>query len=242
MKVDLFVPCFVNQFAPEVAFSMIKVLEKLGCEVQVNLEQTCCGQFAYKAGHWQEAQKIAEKFIQDFTKSDNYIVAPSASCIAMIRHEYDDLLPNTPREQRFSIEKRALVFSEFLTEVLEVERVEGAKFEAKAAYLDTCQALRICGIQEAPRELLYHVEGLNLYEIEQPETCCGFGGNFACQFEHISAAIAEAKIAEAESLDLDYLITSDMDCGLHLNRYLQQKGSRLQVKHLAEVLASGWEF
>ena len=152
MKVQLFIPCFVDQLYPQTAFNMMKVLEKAGCEVDYNANQTCCGQPAFNAGFWDEARTVCSKFLKDFDNAD-YIVAPSASCVGFIRNYYEKIFENSAQyNQVKDIRKRIYEFSEFLTDVLKVENV-GAVLNVKATYHDSCAALRECKIKEGPRKL-----------------------------------------------------------------------------------------
>ncbi|TAE44760.1 MAG: (Fe-S)-binding protein [Cytophagales bacterium] len=239
MKVEIFIPCFIDQFYPQTAVNMVKILEKLGCELNYNLAQTCCGQPAYNAGYNQQAKKIAEKFIKDFQNNDDFIVVPSASCVGMIRNAYSHLFDKNSKEY-FAIQQRVFEFTEFITDILEVEKIEGAKLEGTATYHDSCSALRECQIKEAPRKLLAHVEGLELIELPENETCCGFGGTFAVKFPAISVAMAEQKIDNATSTQAQYLISSDASCLMHLEGYVEKYRKNIKTMHLIDVLAQGW--
>jgi len=239
MKVQLFIPCFVDQLYPQTAFNMIKVLEKAGCDVQYNTNQTCCGQPAFNAGYWDEARAVCSKFMNDFDTAD-YIVAPSASCVGFVRNYYSKLFENSSvHNQVKDLGKRMYEFTEFLTEVLKIENF-GAELNARATYHDSCAALRECKIKEAPRKLLSKVKGLEMVEMNEVETCCGFGGTFAVKFEPISVAMGEQKITNAGATGADYLISTDMSCLMHINGCLQHHGASMQVLHLADVLASGY--
>ena len=239
MKVQLFIPCFVDQLYPQTAFNMMKVLEKTGCEVDYNTNQTCCGQPAFNAGFWDEARAVCSKFLKDFDNAD-YIVAPSASCVGFIRNYYDKILDNSAQyNQVKDICKRIYEFSEFLTDVLKVENV-GAVLNVKATYHDSCAALRECKIKEGPRKLLSNVAGLELVEMNDVETCCGFGGTFAVKFDGISVGMADQKATHALATKAEYIISTDLSCLMHLDGYIKGKNFTLKTMHLADVLASGW--
>ncbi|MFM7839218.1 MAG: (Fe-S)-binding protein, partial [Chitinophagaceae bacterium] len=181
-RVSLFIPCFIDQLFPQTGFNMVKVLEKLGCIVTYNVKQTCCGQPAFNAGFRDEARSVCAKFINDF-KDSEYIVAPSASCVGFVRNYYPELFDDSSnRNQVRQLQQRTFEFSEFLTDKLGVTDV-GASFAAKATYHYSCAALRECKIKSGPRALLQHVKGLELVEMNEVETCCGFGGTFAVKFE-----------------------------------------------------------
>ncbi|MES1222777.1 MAG: (Fe-S)-binding protein, partial [Bacteroidota bacterium] len=178
MNVQLFIPCFVDQLYPDTAFNMIKVLEKTGCSVTYNTSQTCCGQPAFNAGFWDEAKSVCNKFINDF-KGQDYIVAPSASCVGFIRNYYSKLFDNSSMHHDVAdLGKRVFELSEFLVKVLQIKSF-GATLNGKATYHDSCAGLRECKIKIEPRQLLANVKGLELVEMKDVETCCGFGGTFA---------------------------------------------------------------
>src|SRR5438270_7531991 len=190
MRVQLFIPCFVDQLFPETAFNTIKVLEKAGCTVSYNPAQTCCGQPAFNAGFWNEAKSVCFKFLNDFNTED-YIVSPSASCVGFVRNYYQKLL----NEEAVAIDaatigKNIFELSDFLVNVLQRTHFD-ATLEGTATYHDSCAGLRECRIKNEPRTLLTEVKGLHLTEMEDVETCCGFGGTFAVKFEAISIAMAE---------------------------------------------------
>ncbi len=239
MNVQIFIPCFVDQLFPDTAFNMVKVLEKAGCTVSYNPEQTCCGQPAFNAGFWDEAKAVCTKFLKDFRGAD-YIVAPSASCVGFVRNYYAKLFENSSLHHDVAdVGKRIYEFSEFLVQVLKVEQF-GAVLNGKATYHDSCAGLRECKIKSEPRRLLSHVKGLELAEMNDVETCCGFGGTFAVKFEAISIGMGEQKVENALATQAQYLISTDLSCLMHLQGYIKHKGYSLQTLHLADVLANGW--
>lgn len=239
MNVQIFIPCFVDQLFPDTAFNMVKVLEKAGCTVSYNAEQTCCGQPAFNAGFWDEAKSVCTKFLKDFRGAD-YIVAPSASCVGFVRNYYSKLFENSSLHHDVAdVGKRIYEFSEFLVQVLQVEDF-GAVLNGKATYHDSCAGLRECKIKSEPRRLLSHVKGLELAEMNDAETCCGFGGTFAVKFEAISIGMAEQKVENALATQAQYLISTDLSCLMHLQGYIKHKGYSIQTLHLADVLANGW--
>ena len=239
MNVQIFIPCFVDQLYPDTAFNMIKVLEKAGCTVGYNTSQTCCGQPAFNAGFWEEAKAVCTKFLKDFRGSD-CIVTPSASCAGFVRNYYSKLFENSSlHHEVVDAGKRIFEFSEFMIEILKVDNV-GASLDGKATYHDSCAALRECKVKEEPRKLLANVKGLEITEMNDVETCCGFGGTFAVKFEAISVAMAEQKVENALATGADYLISTDHSCLMHLQGYIKHKGYKLQTMHLADVLASGY--
>lgn len=239
MNVQLFIPCFVDQLFPDTAFNMVKVLEKAGCTVTYNANQTCCGQPAFNAGFWDEAKTVCGKFLNDFEGSD-YIVAPSASCVGFVRNYYSKLFENSSLHHEMAdVSKRITEFSEFMVNILQKENV-GAELNGKATYHDSCAGLRECRIKQEPRKLLANVKGLELTEMNDVETCCGFGGTFAVKFEAISIGMGEQKVENALATGAQYLISTDHSCLMHLQGYIKNKGYNLKALHLADVLANGW--
>lgn len=239
MKVELFVPCFIDQLFPDTAFSTIKLLEKVGCEVIYNPNQTCCGQPAFNAGFWDDAKAVGSKFLEDFT-DQHFIVSPSASCTGMVKNYYNDLFTNTAVHNKCrSIQSHIHELSDFLVNVMEQDYF-GAELEGKAVYHDSCAALRECKIKVEPRKLLEKVHGLELMELPDSSTCCGFGGTFAVKFDAISTAMAQQKVDQAIALDADYIISTDASCLLHLQGYIDKQNLPIKTVHLADVLAGGW--
>jgi len=239
MNIQLFIPCFIDQLYPDTAFNMVRVLEKAGCHIDYHTQQTCCGQPAYNAGYRDEAKPVCEKFLADFPGSD-YIVAPSASCVGFVRNYFPSLFDNSSHHNQVKeLQKRIYEFSEFLVNVLHVEDL-GASLLGKATYHDSCAGLRECRIKEEPRKLLSKVRGLNLLEMNDVETCCGFGGTFAVKFEPISVAMADQKVTNALATGADYIISTDLSCLMHIEGYIRYRGVKLQALHLADVLATGW--
>jgi len=239
LNVQLFIPCFVDQLYPQTAFNLVKVLEKTGCTVTYNSAQTCCGQPAFNAGFRDEAKPVCAKFIRDFSGSD-YVIAPSASCVGFVRNYYGQLFENSSLHHELAdLKKRVFEFSEFMVQVLQVENL-GATLKGKATYHDSCAALRECGIRREPRQLLAYVKELELIELNDAETCCGFGGTFTVKFGAISMAMAEQKAEHALATGADYLISTDHSCLMHLKGYIERKGYAIKTMHLADVLASGW--
>ncbi|MGB8192182.1 MAG: (Fe-S)-binding protein [Chitinophagaceae bacterium] len=239
MNVQIFIPCFVDQLYPQTAFNMIKVLEKAGCTVSYNEQQTCCGQPAFNAGFRPESRDVCSKFIKDFAGTD-YIVAPSASCVGFVRNYYPMLFDNSSVHNDVkALQSRTYEFSDFLINVLHVDNF-GASLNARATYHDSCAALRECNVKSEPRRLLSNVKGLELVEMNDVETCCGFGGTFAVKFESISISMADQKSANALQTKAEYIISTDISCLMHLQGFIKQKELPLQTMHLADVLANGW--
>lgn len=239
MKVELFVPCFVDQLYPDTALNTLKVLEKAGCEVSYNPLQTCCGQPAFNSGFWDDAKTVGRKFLNDFAE-ESVIVTPSASCTGMVRNYYSDLFHNTALHNKCrAIQSNIFELSEFLVNILQVDSF-GAELDGVAVYHDSCAGLRECKIKKEPRQLLSKVLGLDLVDLKDNETCCGFGGTFAVKFDAISSAMAQQKVNNALDAGADYIISTDASCLLQLQSYIDKQQLEIKTMHLADVLANGW--
>lgn len=239
MNVELFIPCFIDQLYPETAFNTVKILEKAGCKVIYDPEQTCCGQPAYNAGFWEEAKTVGTKFLHTFSEN-NYIVSPSASCTGMVKNSYNDLFTNTVVHNKCrAIQSNIHELSDFLVNVIKKDYF-GAELEGRAVYHDSCSGLRECKIKAEPRQLLSKVHGLELVEMRDTDVCCGFGGTFAVKFDSISSAMAEQKVNNALEMEADFIISTDSSCLLNLQAYIDQHQIPLKTMHLADVLTHGW--
>jgi L-lactate dehydrogenase complex protein LldE len=237
MTVQLFIPCFVDQLFPDTAFNMVKVLEKAGCKVRYNPSQTCCGQPAFNAGFWDDARDVCSKFLRDFDPNA-IIVSPSASCVGFVRNYYSKLFDNSSLHNEVkALSQNCYELSEFLVKKLDVTDF-GATLHGKATYHDSCAGLRECKIKNEPRLLLQNVNGLELIEMQDVETCCGFGGTFAVKFDPISIAMAEQKVEHALATGAEYIISTDLSCLMHLQGYIENKGHALKTLHIADVLVS----
>ncbi len=238
MEVSLFVPCFIDQLYPETAFNTIKILEKVGCKVNYNTNQTCCGQPAFNTGYWDESRKLANKFFDDF-KGEMPIVSPSASCVEFIKNHYKKLFKDDAEKLKECerVSKLTYELSDFLVNVLKVENL-GAKFPHKVTYHDSCSALRGYGIKEQPRKLLANVEGLELIEMNESETCCGFGGTFSVKNTSISSAMAEKKVENAVATGAEYIISTEASCLMNINGYCKKHNLPIKGIHLADILAN----
>jgi len=236
-RVGLFVTCLVDLFRPSVAFAAVRLLEEAGCTVEVPRAQTCCGQPAYNSGDRKDTRALALQTVKAFSGFD-YVVAPSGSCAAMIRDHYPALFKDEP-ERLATVEAvagRTWELVSFLTDVLRVERVPG-RFAGSATYHDSCSGLRELGIKSQPRRLLGSVGGLELKEMQDSETCCGFGGTFCVKYPAISDKIVTAKADNIDATGADLLLAGDLGCLLNMAGKLKRRGSRVQTRHGAEVLA-----
>jgi L-lactate dehydrogenase complex protein LldE len=236
-RVGLFVTCLVDMMRPAVGFAAVSLIERAGCDVEVPEAQTCCGQPAYNNGDHATAADLALAVIEAFEPYD-YIVAPSGSCAGMLKKHYPLLFsagtPEHRRAEAFAAKAYELV--SFLTDVRGLERVNAA-FAGKVTYHDSCSGLRELGVRAQPRRLLQTVSGLELVEMAEPEVCCGFGGTFCVKYPEISNDMVEKKASDAEATGARLLVAGDLGCLMNMAGKLKRRGSRLQVRHVAEVLA-----
>lgn len=236
MKVSLFIPCFIDQIYPQVGVSIVKVLERLGCEVDYPEGQTCCGQPAFNSGYWDEARQVADHSLDVFANSE-IIVSASGSCGTMMKVFYPELFKNTARHfDALKLAPKVYEFSDFLVNKLGVRDI-GARFDGTVTFHDGCHGLRELGIESQPRELLKRVHGLTLVEMTEAKTCCGFGGTFAVKFPSISTAMGEVKCASVVETKADYVVSNDSSCLMQIQGLLQRQGKPVKCLHLAEILA-----
>lgn len=235
-RVALFVTCLVDLMRPNIGFAAVKLLEDAGCTVEVPV-QTCCGQPAFNSGDRATTAELAAAVIEAFAGYD-YVVAPSGSCAGMIRAHYPELFAGDPNlgPKADAVAGKTYELVSFLTDVLKVEKVN-ARFEGAVTYHDSCSGLREMGVKQQPRRLLATVEGLTLTEMNETETCCGFGGTFAVKYGELSDAIVSKKAENVEASAAPTLLAGDLGCLMNMAGKLQRRGSSVKARHVAEVLA-----
>jgi len=242
VRVGLFVTCLVDLMRPRIGFAALKLLEAAGCEVVVPRAQTCCGQPAYNSGDRASARALAAKLLDEFEGVD-YVVVPSGSCGGMIRTHYPDLFREAPQERdrlRLLCD-RTYELTDFLVNIAKLETLP-ATFSGTVTYHDSCAGLRELGVKSQPRALLARLPGLTLIEMEEAETCCGFGGTFALKFGEISTHIADRKCANIAASGADAVVLGDLGCMLNIEGRLRRRGDmNTRVLHIAEVLAGEGE-
>lgn len=236
-KVGLFVTCLVDLFRPNVGMAAVQLLENAGCDVNVPEVQVCCGQPAYNSGDTGSTREIAKQVIAAFEGFD-YVVGPSGSCMATIIKDYPKLFEEDAAWQARakSLANRAHELLSFLSDVRGYEP-RGIKLSGEATYHDSCSGLRSLGIKDQPRRLLSAVEGLNVREMQDAETCCGFGGTFCVKYPAVSVKMADDKIANASETGAHYVLGGDLGCLLNIAGRMSRQGRPADVYHTAEVLA-----
>jgi L-lactate dehydrogenase complex protein LldE len=236
-KVSLFVPCFVDQLLPQVAVDTVKVLRRIGWEVEFREAQTCCGQPAFNTGYWDDARPCAERFVRVFEGCE-VIVCPSGSCTTMVRNFYPELLKESSmRAAAIATGQRTYELSEFLVKVAGVTDV-GAVFPHTVTYHAACHGLRELHLQQEPLSLLRAVQGLKLVDMPRHEECCGFGGTFATKFADISAAMGQSKAENVVASGAEYVTAIDPSCLMHVQGMLERNKFAAKTIHLASILAS----
>jgi L-lactate dehydrogenase complex protein LldE len=239
MRVSLFVTCVVDQFWPSIATSAVEVLRRVGCEVEFDNRQTCCGQPAFNTGFRREAKDLATRLIEVFEDSHaDAVVGPSGSCVAMVRH-FPELFSGDEAwvARARAVADRTYEFASFLVNVLKVEDV-GAKFEGRITWHDACHALRELGVRSEPRALINRIRGVELVELPNSDACCGFGGTFSVKYPEISTAIVDEKIRAIEQSGVRAVVSLDASCLMQIGGRLSRTGSSVQALHLAELLAA----
>ncbi len=235
--VGLFVTCLVDLLRPSIGFAAVRLLEAAGCRVDAPLSQTCCGQPAYNAGDRADARAIAANTMAAFEPYD-YVVAPSGSCAAMIRVHYPRLFMDDAEklEQAQALAKKTCELTSFLSDIVKTKEIK-AEYNGQATYHDSCSGLREMAIREQPRALLRNVSGLRLIEAEESEACCGFGGLFSVKYPDISASMTDDKVDNLLATGAGLVLGGDLGCLINIAGRLKRRGSNMEVRHVAEVLA-----
>jgi L-lactate dehydrogenase complex protein LldE len=243
MRIALFITCFNDTLFPHTGRSVVTLLERLGHDVVFPEEQTCCGQMHANSGYAPESRALAQRFVRIFAAAEaEVVVTPSASCAASLRHELARLAaePGTPApvaEAAAALRPRLFELTQLLVERLGVEDV-GAHYPHRVAYHPTCHALRDLRVGDAPLRLLRAVGGIRLLELDDAETCCGFGGTFAVKNPDVSAAMASDKIRALLDSGAEVVTAADNSCLLHLEGALRRQRAGVRVAHIADILAA----
>ena len=245
MKVGLFVPCYVNQFYPQVGIATLELLEKLGCKVDYPLQQTCCGQPMANSGYEKLTGACNELFTKNFAAYD-FIVCPSGSCVLHIKEhlhsEKNGLAATTISQNIFEL-------TEFLTDILKVGAIP-ARFPHKVGLHQSCHGQRGLHLSQMselvappyskPEKLLKMVDGLELVSPSRKDECCGFGGTFCVFEEAVSVKMGKDRVRDHEEHGAEFITGVDMSCLMHLEGILKRQKSIVQVRHIAEILNQGW--
>mgnify|MGYP002654423397 FL=1 len=243
MNVGLFIPCYIDQFYPNVGIATLQLLEKLGCNVSFPLNQTCCGQPMANSGFAALSKNCDKNFVANFRGFD-YIVGPSGSCVLHLKeHLHDEEHPG----EAAHIRKHAYELTEFLVDVLKIENLH-ASFPHKVGLHNSChgqRGLHLSSMSERmlpafskPQQLLQMVKGLELSLPVRSDECCGFGGTFCVFEEAVSVKMGKDRIADHATNDVDFITGGDVSCLMHLEGILKRNGSKVKTIHIAEILNS----
>jgi L-lactate dehydrogenase complex protein LldE len=242
MQVGLFIPCYVDQLYPNVGMATMRLLERYGAEVDFPPQQTCCGQPMANTGCMAEAKPLAEKFLSIFGKYE-YIVAPSGSCVAMVRHHYDDLLEGVPGFEE--LKSKTFELSEFLVDVLKIEPPAGS-FPHRVGVHQSCHGLRELRLGSSSecnvtpfnklQQLFANIKDITFSELKRTDECCGFGGTFAVSEEAISCMMGNDRIHDHEQAGTEIMTAGDMSCLMHMEGLIRRQKKPMKVMHFAEIL------
>jgi L-lactate dehydrogenase complex protein LldE len=243
MKVGLFIPCYIDQFYPQVGIATLQLLEKLGCNVSFPLNQTCCGQPMANSGFAALSKNCDKNFVSNFRGFD-YIVGPSGSCVLHLKEHLHD--EQNPGEAEY-IRNHVYELTEFLVDILKIEKLD-ASFPYKVGLHNSChgqRGLHLSSMSERnlpafskPQQLLNMVQGLELKLPSRPDECCGFGGTFCVFEEAVSVKMGKDRIADHATNDVEYITGGDVSCLMHLEGILKRNGSKVKTVHIAEILNS----
>lgn len=240
MRIALFHTCLVDAMFPAVGRATVQVLERLGHEVVVPAAQVCCGQMHVNTGHLDAAVPVVANHVRAFGGAD-LVVAPSGSCVGSVRHQAVMVLRRGGHsglaEDAEALAARTYELSELLIDVLGVDDV-GAWFPHRVTYHPTCHSLRMLRVGDRPTRLLRAVAGLELVELDQAESCCGFGGTFALKNHEVSSAMLDDKVRHVVGSGAGVLVTTDSSCLMHIGGGVSRRGAPVRTMHLAEVLAA----
>ena len=244
MHLGLFIPCYIDQLYPDVGMATVELLERCGCEIDCPEQQTCCGQPMANTGCMEDARPLAEAFLQIFSPYE-YVVCPSGSCTAMVTHHYDEFLTGKPGFEE--LKSKTFELTEFLTDVVKLDRLDGVCFPHRVGLHNSCHGLRELRLGSSSermlpffskaRQLLELVEGLELVDLERPDECCGFGGTFAVTEEAVSCMMGRDRIHDHQQAGAEVITAGDMSCLMHLDGLIRRDGQSLPVMHIAQILA-----
>lgn len=242
-NVGLFIPCYIDQLYPRVGLATVALLEECGYEVEFPDEQTCCGQPMANTGCTEQARPLAERFL-DIFRPYEYVVAPSGSCVAMVRCHYEEYLAGKPGFKE--LKQKTFELCEFLVDVVKLDKLDRT-FRHRVGLHQSCHGLRELRLGRpselmAPpfskvQQLLRLLEGLELVTLARPDECCGFGGTFAVAEEAVSCMMGLDRIHDHETAGAEVLTANDMSCLMHLQGLIRRQQKPLRVMHVAEILA-----
>ncbi len=240
MKASLFVTCVVDQFYPEVGESAVRVLRRLGVEVDFQEEQTCCGQPAFNSGFRSDAKPLAKRFLDTFESSES-IVIPSGSCAAMVRVFYEELFHDEPdlAAKARNVAAKTFELTEFIVDALGITRLpesSGPPRRTRVTYHEGCHLRRELGVMTQPRALLEAAPGVELAPMRQADVCCGFGGAFAVKYPDISGGMLADKLRHVAETGADAVTACDSTCLMQIAGGMEKSGMTTRAVHVAQLL------
>ncbi|MFD2036441.1 (Fe-S)-binding protein [Belliella marina] len=241
-KVGLFIPCYVDQFYPNVAIATLELLQKLGCDVSYPMGQTCCGQPMANSGYERDTVATTQHFLDTFEAFD-YIVAPSGSCVHHVRDHAPSIEGKESHQK--DIQHKVYELTEFITDILKITDIKGT-YRHRVGFHSSChgqRGLRLASSSELnlpsfnkAKQLLANFEGLEWVELSRKDECCGFGGTFAVTEEALSVQMGKDRLQDHISKEAEIIIGGDMSCIMHLSGIASRNKQAIQFKHIAEVL------
>ena len=237
IRAALMITCLGDVFFPEVGVAMVRLLRRLGVEVDFPEGQTCCGMPLFNSGYHRDAAQVAARTVKLFQDAP-HVVVPSGSCAWMVKAEYPGLLQHDPalRAAAESLARRTRELSQFIVEVLGITKI-ASPFQGRVTYHDSCHLLRGLGESASPRALLRGVPGVELVELPGADECCGFGGSFSVRLPEVSTSILHKKLGNVEATGARCLVACDAGCLMQMGGGLTRRGSAVKAVHLAQVLA-----
>jgi len=237
-RVQIFINCLAEQFYPSTLRGLVRLLERQGVEVEFPAEQTCCGQPFFNTGFHDEARAMARSWLRTFGRSESPIVAPSGSCVDMVRHFPRLFAPGSPESaEAMAVAARTFEVGEYLVRQLGLRDV-GARFPHRVAYHASCHLLRGLGLRAEAKELLGAVRDIELVPLPEEEVCCGFGGAFSVIYPDVSRAMLDAKVRNVMASGAEAVVACDAGCLMNIAGGLRKAGSAVKALHLVDILAS----
>ncbi|MFD2599563.1 heterodisulfide reductase-related iron-sulfur binding cluster [Sphingobacterium corticis] len=238
-KVALSIPAVIDQFYPNTAFNTLRLLERAGCEVSYNPEQTTCGIDAYEAGYWEDAKQIGAKYLEDFA-GDDYVVSPSLTEVGMVREGFNDLFTNSTEHNRCrNLQRNIFEITDFLVNVVRKEYF-GAEFVSTAIFHPACASWNAYHLKDEAKKLLEQVGGLELLEVNSTVANCKIGKATQAQYLPLSVSWGEQLLKQGVDLQAEYIICQDHTCLMHLQGIIEKQQLPIQAIHLVDVLTAGW--
>lgn len=238
MKIDVFIPCCIDQFAPKTGFNLIKILNSFEVDVQYNSEQTCCGETFFRNGNFEEAKKLGIQFMDNFASSD-YIVSASSSCVSFVRNYFEELYHNSSCHNRCKeYISKTYDIADFLVNILQKTQFN-VLLEKKAVLIENRGIRSLYNQQKELKILLSNIEGLELIDLPGLETLPGSEILFSNNFEPIATHIVQSFIGAMQAANADTVISNDYLSLLNIESYCKKQNLPINCFHIVDILANG---